>query len=47
MMRKFFLDMTGHGGNEFIKFQDSEELTGQELADSFAQMYEKRRYHQV
>lgn len=35
--------MSGHGGNGFLKFQDSQELTSQELADAFAQMHEKGR----
>jgi len=36
--------MTGHGGNEFLKFQDSEEISAFDLADAFAQMWEKKRY---
>lgn len=36
--------MTGHGGNEFLKFQDSEEIGSQDLADAFEQMWEKKRY---
>ncbi|KAJ3360624.1 hypothetical protein GGF32_008240 [Allomyces javanicus] len=39
--------MTGHGGDEFLKFQDKEELGAQDLADAFAQMWEKRRYKEV
>ncbi len=39
--------MTGHGGNEFLKFQDSEEISSFDLADAFAQMYEKKRYHEL
>jgi phosphatidylinositol glycan class K len=39
--------MTGHGGEDFLKFQDKEELTSQDLADAFAQMYEKKRYHEI
>jgi len=39
--------MTGHGGNEFIKFQDSEEISSLDIADAFEQMYEKRRYHEI
>ena len=39
--------MTGHGGNEFLKFQDSEEISSFDLADAFAQMYEKQRYHEM
>jgi phosphatidylinositol glycan class K len=37
------LYMTGHGGDEFLKFQDSEEIQSRDLADAFAQMHEKRR----
>jgi hypothetical protein len=39
--------MTGHGGDEFLKYQDNEEMSSQELADAFEQMHEKRRYHQI
>jgi phosphatidylinositol glycan class K len=39
--------MTGHGGDEFLKFQDVEEITSHDLADSFEQMYEKRRYNEI
>lgn len=35
--------MTGHGGEEFLKFQDVEEISSQDLADAFAQMYEQNR----
>ena len=36
--------MTGHGGNEFLKFQDSEEIGSWDLADAFEQMWEKKRF---
>lgn len=39
--------MTGHGGNEFLKFQDAEEISAFDLADAFEQMWEKRRYHEM
>jgi GPI-anchor transamidase subunit K len=39
--------MTGHGGSEFLKFQDSEEISSWDLADAFAQMHEKRRYNEM
>eukprot|EP00123_Amoebidium_parasiticum_P001550 comp12664_c0_seq1/m.7740 comp12664_c0_seq1/g.7740 ORF comp12664_c0_seq1/g.7740 comp12664_c0_seq1/m.7740 type:complete len:394 (-) comp12664_c0_seq1:195-1376(-) len=39
--------LTGHGGDEFIKFQDAEELTSVELADIFEQMWQKRRYNEI
>jgi len=39
--------MTGHGGDGFLKFQDSEEITNVELADAFEQMWQKRRYNKI
>jgi GPI-anchor transamidase subunit K len=39
--------MTGHGGDQFLKFQDNEELSAQDLADAFQQMHEKRRYNEM
>ena len=39
--------LTGHGGDGFLKFQDSEEVTSQELADAIEQMWEKRRYNEI
>ena len=41
----FFL--TGHGGDEFIKFQDQFELMSKDVADALGQMREKRRYNEV
>jgi GPI-anchor transamidase subunit K len=41
------LYMTGHGGASFLKFQDAEEISSHDLADAFAQMYEKKRYHEL
>jgi phosphatidylinositol glycan class K len=35
--------LTGHGGDEFLKFQDTTELMAQDLADALAQMAEQRR----
>jgi len=35
--------MTGHGGNEFLKFQDNEEISAFDIADAFEQMYQKKR----
>lgn len=35
--------MTGHGGDGFLKFQDSEEISSFELADAFEQMWQKQR----
>ncbi|TGZ84242.1 hypothetical protein EX30DRAFT_328090 [Ascodesmis nigricans] len=42
-----FVYMTGHGGNEFLKFQDAEEISAFDIADAFEQMWEKKRYHQM
>lgn len=42
-----FIYMTGHGGNEFLKFQDAEEIGAHDLADAFAQMHEKKRYNEI
>ncbi|CAO3642280.1 unnamed protein product [Mucor hiemalis] len=39
--------MTGHGGDEFLKFQDAEEISAYDLADSFKQMSEKKRYNEI
>ncbi|KAL7041418.1 hypothetical protein ACKWTF_000766 [Chironomus riparius] len=39
--------LTGHGGEGFLKFQDSEEITSQELADAIEQMWQKQRYHEL
>ncbi|PWA41204.1 hypothetical protein CTI12_AA534880 [Artemisia annua] len=37
------LYMTGHGGDEFLKFQDANELQSHDLADAVKQMKEKHR----
>jgi len=42
-----FVYMTGHGGDEFLKFQDAEEISAFDLADAFEQMWEKKRYHEI
>ncbi|EIW78701.1 hypothetical protein CONPUDRAFT_108689 [Coniophora puteana RWD-64-598 SS2] len=42
-----FVYMTGHGGNEFLKFQDSEEISAFDIADAFEQMWQKRRYNEL
>ncbi|XP_062516000.1 GPI-anchor transamidase-like [Corticium candelabrum] len=39
--------LTGHGGDGFLKFQDSEEIASVELANTFEQMWQKRRYHEL
>ena len=35
---------TGHGGENFLKFQDSEEISNAELGGAFEQMWQKKRY---
>lgn len=39
-----FIYLTGHGGEEFLKFQDNEELSAFDIADAVEQMWEKRRW---
>ncbi|KAJ8614537.1 hypothetical protein CTAYLR_000835 [Chrysophaeum taylorii] len=41
------LYMTGHGGDEFLKFQDSEELSAVELANAVREMRLKRRFRKL
>ncbi|KAL3686991.1 hypothetical protein R1sor_013300 [Riccia sorocarpa] len=41
------LYMTGHGGDKFLKFQDAGDIQSNDLADAFAQMYEKKRYREL
>lgn len=42
-----FIYLTGHGGNEFLKFQDAEEIGAVDIADAFEQMSEKKRYNEI
>jgi GPI-anchor transamidase subunit K len=39
--------LTGHGGEEFLKFQDATEVTSLGLADAFHQMDQQRRYNEI
>eukprot|EP00775_Hariotina_reticulata_P007320 gene7320-7532_t len=39
--------ISGHGGNEFMKFQDTAELMAQDVADAIAQMHQKGRYREL
>lgn len=39
--------LTGHGGDDFLKFQDADEIGAWDLADAFGQMWEKRRYNEL
>lgn len=36
--------MTGHGGDDFLKFQDAEEISSMDISDAIQQMHEKKRY---
>lgn len=42
-----FIYLTGHGGNEFLKFQDAEEISAYDIAHAFEQMHEKKRYNEI
>jgi phosphatidylinositol glycan class K len=39
--------MSGHGGNDFLKFQDAEEISSKDIADAFHQMHIKKRYNEI
>jgi len=39
--------LAGHGADGFLKFQDDEILSSQDLADALEQMYQQRRYGKV
>ena len=39
--------LTGHGGNQFLKFQDTDEMSATDLASAVQEMYLKRRYKQL
>jgi len=39
--------LSGHGGDEFFKFQDSEEMSSQELAAAIRDMELKQRYKEI
>lgn len=42
-----FVYLTGHGGNEFLKFQDNEEVSAHDLGDAIAQMWGRKRYNRM
>lgn len=42
-----FIYLTGHGGDEFLKFQDAEEISAFDLADAVAGMHAAGRYRQL
>lgn len=39
-----FVYMTGHGGDEFLKFQDNEEISAFDIADALDGMWSKGRW---
>jgi len=42
-----FVYMSGHGGNEFLKFRDTEEISSQDIGGAFEQMRVKGRYKEM
>lgn len=42
-----FIYLTGHGGDEFLKFQDNEEVSAYDIGDAISQMWEKKRYNRM
>merc|ERR1719160_1116783 len=42
-----FIFITGHSGDEFIKFQDWEEITSNDIADALNQMHIQKRYKSI
>ena len=39
--------MSGHGGDGFLKFRDSEEMSSLDIAETLEQMHQKRRYKEI
>ena len=39
--------VSGHGGEGFLKFQDTEELSDQDIADAIHEMKEKKRFNEM
>lgn len=39
--------LTGHGGDNFFKFQDGEELMSNDIASVFSQMHAMKRYNEI
>ncbi|XP_055389115.1 uncharacterized protein LOC129618390 [Condylostylus longicornis] len=42
-----FFFLTGHGGDQFLKFQDWEVITSQDISNAFHQMYKQNRYGRI
>jgi phosphatidylinositol glycan class K len=38
---------TGHGGDQFFKFQDVEEITSREIARILSEMHDKKRFNEI
>uniref|UniRef100_A0A7S3XWF2 GPI-anchor transamidase n=1 Tax=Heterosigma akashiwo TaxID=2829 RepID=A0A7S3XWF2_HETAK len=39
--------LSGHGGDGFLKFQDHEEISSEDIADAFEEMNIKERYNEI
>ena len=39
--------LTGHGGDEFLKFQDQKEITSMDLQNAFTKMHAMKRYNEL
>lgn len=39
--------MNGHGGDQFLKFHDMEEVSSHDLGGALREMELKKRYHRV
>ena len=39
--------LSGHGGDEFLKFRDAEEILAEDLAFAFKEMHFKKRYNEI
>ena len=39
--------LTGHGGDEFLKFQDQREILSRDVADALSHMHAVGRYNEV
>ena len=44
---KLLIYVTGHGGDNFFKFQDEEELTSQDIASVMDLLYEHKKFNQA
>jgi phosphatidylinositol glycan class K len=39
--------MSGHGGDEFLKFNDQNEVSSTDIADAIGQMEKQKRYNEI